>query len=149
MSAPNLLPYLIQDYIRTMKVIDKIAWIELKDGQILSTRSKGKDVYYIPGGKREEQETDAQTLIREIKEELTIDLLPATITYLGTFQAQAHGHASGIEVKMECYTSSYTGTITANSEIEEVIWLSYQDKNKVSPVDKLIFDWLKQEKLLA
>lgn len=131
-----------------MKLIDKVAWIELQYGKILSTRSKGKTVYYIPGGKRENQETDEQTLLREIKEELTVDLIPDTIAFVGTFKAQAHGHASGIDVKMECYKGEYTGTITASSEIEEVVWLSYQDRSKVSPVDMLIFDWLKQENLL-
>lgn len=131
-----------------MKLIDKIAWIEIKDGKVLSTRSKGKDVYYLPGGKRELQETDEQTLIREIKEELNITLHPETIAYVGTFKAQAHGHESGVEVKMQCYKSKYSGTITASSEIEEVVWLTYQDRSKVSPVDMLIFDWLKQENLL-
>jgi len=33
--------------------IDKIAWIRLEEGRILSTRSRGKEVYYLPGGKRE------------------------------------------------------------------------------------------------
>ena len=132
-----------------MKLIDKIAWLEIKDGCILSTRSKGKEVFYIPGGKREYQETDEQTLIREIKEELDITILPDTISYMGTFQAQAHGHTSGIEVKMQCYKSDYSGTIKASSEIEEVVWLTYQDRHKVSPVDMLIFDWLKQADLLS
>ncbi len=31
-----------------LAMIDKIAWIHLKDGAILSTRSFGKDVYYLP-----------------------------------------------------------------------------------------------------
>ena len=53
-----------------MTLIDKIAWIRLADGKILSTRSRGKDVYYLPGGKREAGETDVQTLVREIREEL-------------------------------------------------------------------------------
>jgi hypothetical protein len=34
-----------------MTIIDKIAWIHLENGAILSSRSRGKDVYYIPGGK--------------------------------------------------------------------------------------------------
>jgi 8-oxo-dGTP pyrophosphatase MutT (NUDIX family) len=38
--------------------------------EILSTKSKGK--YYIPGGKRENGESDEQTLIREIAEELSV-----------------------------------------------------------------------------
>lgn len=33
-----------------MTTIDKIAWIHIDHGKILSTRSRGKDVYYIPGG---------------------------------------------------------------------------------------------------
>ena len=57
-----------------MKEIDKIAFIYIKDSKILSTLSKGKDTYYIPGGKREENETDEETLIRECKEELTINI---------------------------------------------------------------------------
>jgi hypothetical protein len=32
----------------------------------------------------------------------------------------------------------YTGLLKANSEIEEIIWLSYSDKDKISEVDKLI-----------
>ena len=36
-----------------MKSIDKLAWIELQNKSILSTKSFGKDKFYIPGGKRE------------------------------------------------------------------------------------------------
>ena len=50
-----------------MEKIDKVAFLFLKDGKILSTRSRGKDKYYIPGGKREGNETDAETLIREVR----------------------------------------------------------------------------------
>ena len=57
-----------------MKLIDKLAWIEIKDKMILSTKTYGKDKYYIPGGKREKGETDEQALYREIKEELSIDI---------------------------------------------------------------------------
>ena len=73
-----------------MKEIDKISFLYIKDGKILSTLSKGKDTYYIPGGKREENESDEETLIRECKEELTIDIKQNTIKYYGTFEAQAH-----------------------------------------------------------
>lgn len=122
-----------------MKEIDKIAFIYLKDGKILSTLSKGKDTYYIPGGKREGNETDEQTLIRECKEELTIDIRRDTIKYYGTFEAQAHGKSEGILVKMTCYTANFEGEFRASSEIQEIRWLNYSDLDKISPVDKLIF----------
>lgn len=132
-----------------MKEIDKIAFIYLKDGKILSTLSKGKDTYYIPGGKREGSETDEETLIRECKEELTIDILKDTIKYYGTFEAQAHGKREGILVKMTCYIAEFKGNIKPSSEIEEIKWLDYSNLNvEISPVDKLIFKDLHDKKLI-
>lgn len=123
-----------------MRIIDKIAFIYIRDGKILSTLSKGKDTYYIPGGKREEDETDEETLIRECKEELTIDIKKETIKYYGTFEAQAHGKAEGITVKMTCYMAEFDGELKPDSEIQEMIWLDYSNLNvKISPVDQLIF----------
>jgi len=58
-----------------MQQIDKIAYIETRNGQVLSTRSRGKTKYYIPGGKREVGETDEQTLVREVAEELDVQVL--------------------------------------------------------------------------
>ena len=123
-------------------MIDKIAWLHLVDGRILSTRSRGKDVYYLPGGKREPGETDAETLIREVREEVDVEIKPESIEPAGVFEAQADGKASGVVVRMTCFTASYTGTLKASSEIEEITWLGYADREKVSAVDKLIFDHL-------
>jgi 8-oxo-dGTP diphosphatase len=122
--------------------IDKIAWLELSNGEILSTRSKGKDTYYLPGGKREPGETDLETLVREVEEELAVTVDPTTAVHEGTFRAQAHGHPTGVEVQLTCYSAAHKGTPKASSEIEEVRWLSYKDRPAVSPVDKLIFDHL-------
>ncbi|WP_308287346.1 NUDIX domain-containing protein [Actinomadura parmotrematis] len=44
-------------------------------GRVLSTRSRGKDVWYLPGGKREAGESDERTLLREIAEELAVGQL--------------------------------------------------------------------------
>jgi 8-oxo-dGTP pyrophosphatase MutT (NUDIX family) len=122
--------------------IDKIAWLELAEGRILSTRSKGKDTYYLPGGKREPGESDVDTLVREVREELRVSIDPATAVHEGTFTAQAHGHPTGVEVQMTCYSARYEGVPTASSEIAEIRWLAYEDRPRVSPVDRIIFDHL-------
>lgn len=123
-------------------IIDKVAWIHLEGGRILSTRSKGKDTYYIPGGKREAGESDLDTLVREVKEELTVAITTDSAAHLGTFEAQAHGHPDGVTVRMTCYTAGYEGTLAPSSEIDEVVWLAYADRDRVAPVDQIIFDHL-------
>ena len=129
--------------------IDKLAFIELRDGKILETCSYGKDKWYIPGGKREADESDEQALIREIKEELLVDLIPSTIKHYGMFEAQAHGKPEGTVVRMTCYTAEYDGELTPSAEVEKMDWFDYSKRDSVSPVDQLIFDDLKAKGLLA
>ncbi len=131
-----------------MKIIDKLAWIHIVDRKVLITRSAGKDTYYIPGGKREEGESDIEALVREIQEELSVNLVTDQQEFIKTFEAQAHGKAEGMIVKMTCYSGPYTGEIHPASEIEEIAWFTYADKAKSSPVDNLIFDWLKSKNLI-
>ena len=123
--------------------IDKLAWIHLFDGRVLSTRSKGKVLFYLPGGKREPGESDHTALIREIQEELSVSILPESLKLLGIFEAQADGKPAGTMVRMTCYTGEFHGTLAPASEIEEMAWLNYADKARTSAVDHLIFDWLR------
>ena len=125
------------------KPIETVAWVRVENGRILCARSRGKDVFYIPGGKREPGETELDTLLREIKEELTVDLLAHTAHHIGTYRAQAHAQGDGVIVVMSCYTADYAGTPTASSEIEELDWLTYADRDRVAPVDQILFDDLK------
>ena len=121
------------------EVIDKVAWIHTKDNKILATLSKGKATYYIPGGKREGNETDEQTLFREIKEELDVEVVLDSIEYLEVYEAQSDGAKKGVNVKMTCYLGDYVGELKASSEIERFEWLSMSDIKKVSAVDKIIY----------
>lgn len=130
------------------QVIDKLAWIHIENRKILSTLSRGKDTYYIPGGKREENETDDEALIREIREELSIELIPESLRFVGRFEAQAHGKTDGIVVRMTCYTGEFSGRITPSSEVEQAVWFTHKDREKSSAVDKIIFDWLKDKNLI-
>ncbi len=128
--------------------IDKLAFIYLKDGRVLETLSSGKDVWYIPGGKREDDESDIEALVREVKEELDVDLIVNTIVHYGTFETQAHGKPEGTMVRMTCYTADFNGVLTPTSEIEKMDYFTYADKHRTSPVDHLIFDDLYSKGLL-
>ncbi len=130
-------------------MIDTVAWVRVEHGQILCARPRGKDIFYIPGGKREGAESDLQALRREITEELTVTLLPGTVRQAGTYQAvQPDGHGGQVLVRMNCYTGDYAGTLTPSSEIAELAWFGYADRPRVPPVDQFLFDDLNAAGLL-
>jgi 8-oxo-dGTP diphosphatase len=118
-------------------LIDTVAWVRVEGGRILCARPRGKDVFYIPGGKREGTESDLETLLREVAEELTVALRPETVMHVGTYQA---AHPDGLVVRMSCYAGEYSGTLAASGEIAELAWYRYADRALVPPVDQLLFD---------
>jgi len=122
--------------------IDKLAWLYIRNKQLLFARSKGKTIFYIPGGKREPGESDAAALIREIREELSVDLLPEALVHACSFSAQADGKPEGVMVRNTCYFAECGGEPMASTEIEELAWFNYGDRERCSPVAKLILDWL-------
>ncbi len=128
--------------------IDKLAFIYIKDHHLLMTLSKGKTTYYIPGGKREANESDEEALVREVTEELSVQILPKTMKHYGTFEAQAHGKPQGTIVRMTCYTAEFEGQLQPSSEIEDLAYYSYAQRNIVGPVDQIIFDDLKHKSLI-
>lgn len=123
--------------------IDKLAWIHIADRKLLATRTRGREAYYLPGGKREPAETDQQALVREIKEELSVDLVQAQIAFAGTFEAPAHGAAPGVMVRMTCYEAPFMGVLTPCREIEEIAWLRHRDCPRSSEATQLILNWLR------
>jgi 8-oxo-dGTP diphosphatase len=124
------------------RLIDTVAWVHLAGGRILGARSRGRELFYIPGGKRDPGEGELTALLREVREELTVELVPDTVAYLGTYTAQADGHPPGTLVRMACYSGDYRGTLAASSEIEEIAWLSLADRDRTAPVDHAVFDEL-------
>jgi 8-oxo-dGTP diphosphatase len=125
-------------------LVDTVAWVRTEGGRILCARPRGKGVFYIPGGKREGVESDLETLVREIREELTVALDPETAAHVGTYEAGGPGLPDGAVVRMACYTASYAGQLSPSSEIEETAWFSYADRDRVPPVDQLLFDDLRE-----
>ncbi len=61
-----------------MKKIDKVGGVILKGKKLLVVRKRTKDnreEYIIPGGKREGNESDFETLKRELSEEIQVELI--------------------------------------------------------------------------
>ena len=69
----------------------RIAAVVLRntEGEILSVRKRGTGAFMMPGGKLEPGETGRQAAVREISEELGIDLDGPALSFLGRFSAPA------------------------------------------------------------
>ncbi len=131
-----------------MSTFNKSAWICIQDRKVLFFRNKGKDVFYAPGGKREEGETDEEAVIREIKEEASVDLKPETVQFAAEFSAHAHGKADDVTVVLRAYFAEYEGTLTPTNEIAEMIWYRHGDRPRTYGVGTQLLDWLKEKDLI-
>lgn len=130
------------------KEIDKLAWLYVDNGKLLNARSKNKTLFYLPGGKREQGESDQQALIREIKEEISVDLIPSSIKYATTFKAQADSENSDVIVKLTCYYADFQGELTPAAEIEEIQFIDYEHKYLCSLGSIKVIEWLNNQQLL-
>ncbi|MFG2798405.1 NUDIX hydrolase [Streptomyces pseudovenezuelae] len=118
-------------------VPEKVAWVLVRDNRVLVTRSHGRDRFYFPGGHREPGESDSETLVREIAEELRARIDPASMVHFGTFEI-GEGHPEHGPFRMICYTADHRGELTPSREIAEKAWFRHTDRNRVSAVDELV-----------
>ena len=114
-----------------MAVIDKLAWICVLDGRLLVARSRGREAFYLPGGKREEGESDAEALTREVREEVGPQLDAGSLRHVLTHEAPAHGKP-GLTVRMTCYEAAHRGALAPHSEIEELAWVTLAEADSLS-----------------
>ncbi len=80
------------------KLIETVALIHIKGKKLLLVRPKSKKIFYMPGGKKDQSENNLQALVREIKEEIQLDIDPKTVDFYGVFEAQAYGKEKGVMV---------------------------------------------------
>jgi 8-oxo-dGTP diphosphatase len=89
-------------------------------GRLLTVRKRGTVRFMLPGGKREPGEDDLTALRRELREELGVNV--ATASLLGRFEAAAANEA-GAKVRSCAYRVEFTGEISIQAEIEELLWI--------------------------
>ena len=118
----------------TTKVI-KVCAVVIQDpkGRILCVRKQGSPYFMQPGGKPEEGETSQQTVIREVREELGLELCAEDLKFLGIHAAQA-ANEEGFQVQSTLFSHPYTPACSqiagGQAEIAEVTWLSLTDATK-------------------
>ncbi|WP_338029812.1 NUDIX hydrolase [Gluconacetobacter takamatsuzukensis] len=94
----------------------------VRDGALLVVRKRGTASFMLPGGKGEPEESEAETLQRELHEELGCRLRPEGLVLLGRFEAPA-ANEPGCVVRAAIYCGDLDGVPVIAAEIAEMLWL--------------------------
>lgn len=115
--------------------------LDQTNSQILLVRVRDNQLWYLPGGKIELQEAAPEALIRELFEELAIQVIPESISHLTTIISQAYPQNDLVE--LHCFTADWHGQIAAQAEISAVSYLPLQDLDKMAPAVIKLVDYLR------
>lgn len=93
------------------------------DGQTFLVRKTGSAIFQQPGGKIDAGETAIGAVIRELQEEIGLELTPADLTPLGRFSAPAANEAGHLVVA-EVFTARHDGPLQVAAELAEGRWIN-------------------------
>lgn len=103
------------------------------EGRALLVRKRGTTVFMQPGGKPEPGESPAQTLARELDEEVGLRVDPAALLPLGLHRAAA-ANEPGFTVVAHAFAvpgAVAPEAIVAAAEIDEARWLAASEVRTV------------------
>lgn len=104
--------------------IYKASGIIIVDRKVLVEKSFGKEFFIHLGGKIEPGETSKQALIRELKEEISIEVTEDDLELFDQNSAPA-ANSPEVNVHMDVYlVKHWSGDITPASEVEEIRWIT-------------------------
>ena len=108
----------------------------LRERRVLMVTSRGRDVYYMPGGKIDPGETAAEAAAREAREEVALELDPARLTELFEVRTQAHGEPDGREVHMRMFLAETSAEPRPSGEVGAVHWVGTHDAGRCPPAGR-------------
>ncbi len=116
-----------------MKHIIKYALLIIKDNKVLLQEEKDQDKLLLPGGKPKKGEDAISCLKREIKEELSADIIEETLRHLGKFEDIA---ADGVSIlSAEIFLGELKTKPKPSGEVKKIVWFGLKDNfEKLSPV---------------
>ncbi len=100
--------------------------VVIQDRELLLAFSSRKQAFYLPGGKLNPGEDAVTALIREVKEELSIHILPEELQWYCHISAPAYGEYPPLMMEQDCYFYSLNTTPVADAEIAAFRFFSYR-----------------------
>ncbi len=115
---------MIPDATTPRRIHVSAAVITDADGRLLLVRKAGTTAFMQPGGKPEPGETPAETLARELAEEVGIRVSPDALEPLGRFTASA-ANEPGFEVVADVFSVDIGDQRPVpDAEIAELRWVT-------------------------
>ncbi|MFE6734500.1 NUDIX domain-containing protein [Microbacterium sp. NPDC057650] len=112
------------------------------EGRALLVRKIGTERFMQPGGKPEAGETAAETLVRELREELGLVVFQDQLRPLGTFVSDAANEPGHRVVATAFAMSAEPEDVVAQAELAELRWITEAEQ------DSLLLAPLSEEHLL-
>lgn len=95
---------------------------EREDGTVLTVRKRGTHAWMLPGGKPEGGETAAECAVREVFEELGVEIALDRIEPMGEFVTRAANEA-GFALHASVFRTREPILPVARAEIESLRWI--------------------------
>jgi 8-oxo-dGTP pyrophosphatase MutT (NUDIX family) len=115
---------------------DKIAWILIRERKLLVGRNERATRFYLPGGGREDGETDLQVLEREIAEELSVRIDNSTALHVATVVARRDN--SEDDLVYIAYSAEHHEEPRPSMEVVELAWVTTADGDRVTDAERQI-----------
>ncbi|MEU4222365.1 NUDIX domain-containing protein [Actinoplanes sp. NPDC026623] len=122
-------------------------WACIRHRRLLVVRPHGQDVFFLPGGVPEPDETLEEAATREVAEEVGIELRPDDLTLFAEIVTAAYGRP-GTDVRLVCFTGESDAVPAPKDEIAEVAWFSAVDADRCAPAIQQLITRLVQAGLV-
>jgi 8-oxo-dGTP pyrophosphatase MutT (NUDIX family) len=114
----------------------------VRDRRVLMVTARGRDVYYMPGGKIDAGETAVQAAAREAREEVSLSLDPGELDELFEVRTLAHGEPDGRMVHMAVFRAETTADPEPSAEVGAIHWVTTADADRCPPAGRAVLDRL-------
>jgi 8-oxo-dGTP diphosphatase len=121
---------------KTLTAMQKVGAAIVRDKKVLVVRKKtqNKQEYFMAGGKMEGDETQRQTLQRELDEELGV--VVKHIEYIGSFEDVAVFEE--VPIIIHAYVVEIEGDVNPKSEIKEYAWIDRNFASQGIPLSSIM-----------